>query len=294
MKIISIQNFIPAMLIAAAMLFVPPLMAQQTSGELSLTPKYVDDAATAPSGGSDDQAELAKKLNNPISNLISVPFQFNLDGGFGPKDANRVLLNVQPVIPISISQDWNVIVRTIVPVVYLDSIADGVDSKFGLGDTVQSFFFSPKAPTSGGWIWGVGPVFLWPTATNDLLGSGKWGAGPTAVVLKQENGWTYGALANQIWSYAGENDRSNVNATFIQPFISYTTKTYTTLSINTESTYDWNASRWTVPLNLTLSQLLKIGKQPVQFAIGPRYYAERPEGGPEWGARFTVTFLFPK
>jgi hypothetical protein len=267
--------------------------APPAADQLSLAPKYLAQEAPAPSGG-DDSVELAKKLSNPIANLISVPLQFNYDEGFGPKDAYKLTLNVQPVIPITLNIDWNVIVRTIVPVVYQDSLADGIDSKFGLGDTLQSFFFSPKEPTSGGWIWGVGPAFLWPTGTDDILGSEKWGAGPTAVLLKQEKGWTYGALGNHIWSYAGDGERNEVNASFIQPFLTYTWPTATTLGVNTESTYDWNDSQWTIPLNLTFGQIMKFGKLPVQLAIGPRYYAASPDGGPEWGARFTMTFLFPK
>jgi len=141
---------------------------------------------------------------------------------------------------------------------------------------------------------GAGPVFLYPTASDDALGSGKWGAGPTAVVLRQDHGWTYGLLANHVWSFAGDADRPDIGNTFLQPFVSYTTTTHTTFGLNTESTYDWEARQWTVPINLTVSQLLRIGGQPVQFQLGGRYYAERPQGGPDWGLRFTITFLFPK
>jgi hypothetical protein len=133
-----------------------------------------------------------------------------------------------------------------------------------------------------------------PTATDDLLGTEKWGVGPTAVLLKQQNGWTYGALANHLWSFAGAGDRAEVNATFIQPFFSYTTKTFTTLGLNTEATYDWDQSQWTLPLNASVSQLLKLCQQPVSFALGVKYYAEKPSGGPDWGIRFSITFLFPK
>src|SRR5688500_5032911 len=153
-----------------------------------------------------DTEALAKQLANPIASLISVPMQFNYDDGIGPfDDGDRYFINVQPVIPVSISEDWNMISRTIVPIISQHDIFPGAGSQFGLGDTVQSLFFSPKALTASGWTWGAGPVFLIPTATDDLLGAKKWGAGPTAVALKQTaTGWTYGALINHIWSIAGD------------------------------------------------------------------------------------------
>lgn len=185
------------------------------------------------------------------------------------------------------------------PVIYAEAPVDNPlapdsvsDDHSGLGDVTQSFFFSPKKPVNG-WILGAGPVFLWPTATDSVLGSGKWGAGPTVVALQQEHGFTYGALANHIWSYGGWGD-TNVCATFLQPFLSYTTKTYTTFGVNTESTYNWEDSQWTVPLNFTVQQLVKIENHPVAFQVGYRYYADTPPGGPDWGLRFTVTFLFPE
>jgi hypothetical protein len=219
-----------------------------------------------------------------------VPFQFNFDTGFGPKDADKYTLNIQPVIPVSISEDWNLIIRTILPVIQADSPADGVDSEFGLGNTTQSFFFSPK---EGEWIWGVGPVIYWPTATNELLGTTQWGFGPTGVLLRQEHGWTYGILANHIWTISNSTG-DNVNSTFLQPFVAYTFPTATTLTLNTESTYDWNESEWTVPLNLMLSQIVRVGKLPLSLQFGGRYYAASPDEGPEWGLRFTLTFLFPR
>jgi hypothetical protein len=235
-------------------------------------------------------AELAKKLQNPVASIISVPIQNNWDFGYGSANAMRYTVNVQPVIPFSLSKDWNLITRTILPTIYAEKTSASDRDKFGLGDAVQSFFFSPKKPV-GGWIVGGGPVMLYPTATDPLLGAGKWGAGPTVVALQQSKGWTYGLLANHLWSYAGWG-KGEVNATFLQPFVSYTTKKFTTFGFNTESTYDWRAGQWNVPLNLTVSQLLKIGKQPIQLTLGLRYYAERPPGGPDWGLRFAVTFLF--
>jgi len=289
----------------------PKLLAAALVGALSATiahaqtdsgfyrPLTLAPAEAGTGGGTADDskaaaAELAKKLQNPVASLIQVPVQNNFDFGAGPSgDGFQYKVNVQPVIPISLNENWNLISRTIVPIVYQENIF-GASSQSGLSDTVQSLFFSPKAPTKGGWIWGAGPVLLLPTATDDLLGTEKWGAGPTAVMLKQDGGWTYGALANHLWSYAGESSRADVNATFLQPFVSFTTKKFTTFTLNTESTYDWENSQWTVPLNGIVSQLVKIGGAPLQFSLGARYYAEKPSGGPDWGLRFAVTFLFPK
>jgi len=224
----------------------------------------------------ESDVDLAKKLSNPVASMISVPFQFNW------------------VVPFSLNEDWNLISRTILPISYLDSTADGVDSAFGLGDTVQSFFFSPKEPTTSGWITGVGPVLLLPTATEDAFKSKQWGLGPTAVALRQHDGWTYGGLANHIWGVNNPSDREKISATFLQPFVSYTTPNAVTFIALTESTYDWKAEQWTVPIIAAVSKLTSIGDQKVSFQIGGRYYADAPEGGPDWGLRFTATFLFPK
>jgi len=240
-----------------------------------------------------DADALAKQLSNPVAALISVPFQLNYDSGYD-NDGEKVLLNVQPVIPIDMSKNWNLISRTILPIVDQQDVASG-DSQSGLGDIVQSFFFSPKAPTDSGWIWGAGPAMLLPTATDDLLGQDQWALGPTAVVLKQtESGWTYGALANQLWSVAGDDDRSDVNAMFIQPFLTKGLGKGRTVILNSESTYDWERGEWTIPVNLQYSKVAKIGTQMVSLLGGVRYYVEAPDGGPEWGVRFAVTLLLPK
>jgi hypothetical protein len=254
--------------------------------------------AGASSAAGDDQAAktaaLAKTLANPIGALISVPFQNNFDWGAGPTgDGFQYKLNLQPIVPLTLNEDWLLISRTILPFVYQENIS-GTSSQTGLADTVQSFFVSPVKPTAGGWIWGAGPVFLLPTATDALLGSEKWGVGPTAVVLKQQNGWTYGALVNHLWSFAGDDSRADVNATYLQPFVSYTLKRAMTFTLNTEATYDWDNEQWTLPLNLMVQQVMKIGGQPVAFAVGGRYYADKPAGGPEWGLRFAVILLYPK
>jgi len=243
-----------------------------------------------------DAADVAKKLANPIASLISVPLQFNYDRDFGTEDEGTLLrLNVQPVIPFSLNDDWNLISRTILPLVDQQDFPFSGYSEFGLGDTVQSLFFSPKAATSGGWTWGAGPVFLVPTATDEFLGSKKWGAGPTAVALKQSGPWTYGALANHIESFSGDSDRADISATFMQPFLTYITPKQMTFGVNTESTYDWESKDWSVPINVNVFQLTKIGNQLVQIGAGVRYWLDSPDAGPEgWGLRLNFVLVYPK
>lgn len=243
-----------------------------------------------------DAQELAKKLSNPIANLISVPLQYNFDDDIGAANGHKSFINVQPVIPISINEDWNLISRTIVPLVTeQNDIAGQSGSQSGVGDITQSLFFSPKAPTANGIIWGVGPVILLPTASDSLLGAEKWGLGPTAVVLTQRGHWTIGTLANHIWSVGGDDNRQDISATYVQPFLTYTTKTATSFGLNTESTYNWKSDRWTVPINFTVAQMMKLGDQPLQLGAGVRYWADAPDSAPQgWGLRLFATFLFPK
>lgn len=243
-----------------------------------------------------NEAEVAQQLANPIASLISVPVEINYDENHGSNDQGSILrINVQPVIPFSLNDDWNLISRTILPIVDQKDVPTPGVSEFGLGDTVQSLFFSPQAPTSGGWIWGAGPVFLLPTATDDVLGSEKWGIGPTGVVLKQSGPWSYGALANHIESVAGDSARADISVTLLQPFLNYVTASHTTYTLSIESTYDWESKEWSVPVNFKVSQLLRVGNQLIQVGGGIRYWADSPNNGPEdWGIRFSIVWLFPR
>lgn len=239
--------------------------------------------------------ELAKQLANPIAALISLPFQLNVDRNIGSQDGSRSTLNVQPVIPFDFNDDWTVISRTIVPFISQSDVPlPGMDES-GVGDVVQSFFFSPKKPTASGWIWGAGPVFLLPTGSDDTLTADQFGIGPTVVALKQSGPWTYGGLANHIVSVDGNDTVSDVNATFLQPFASYTTPTAWSYIANVEYTRDWERDTSSLPLHLLVGKVTKIGDQLIQFTVGARIWVESPDSGPEGvGFRFQITPLFPR
>ena len=258
-----------------------------TIGALAVGGAAAQEAAT--------NEELAMQLANPVAALISVPFQFNYDQNIGLlDDGDRWTLNIQPVVPIELNDDWNLISRTILPLVSQSDIFAGSGSQSGTGDIVQSLFFSPKAPVNG-WILGAGPVFLIPTGSDDLLTTDKWGAGPTGVALKQIGPWTYGALANHIWSFAGDSDRQDINATFLQPFMSYTTPTGMSFTLQTESTYDWEGSNWTIPVAGIMSKVVAFGNQRMSIGGGVRYYLDSPDSGPDGVAfRVFITLLFPR
>lgn len=246
-------------------------------------------------GGGGDAADLAKQLSNPVASLVSVPFQNNWDFGVGPEEKERYLLNFQPVMPFSLNEDWNLIARVIVPLISQPPLVEGGAPTFGISDFVTSAFLSPAKP--GAFIWGVGPVLLMPATSDPFLGSGRWGTGPTVVILKQSGPFTYGALANQIWSFGGDSTRAKVNQTFLQPFFTYGTKSGYSFTLNSESTANWEAAsgeQWTVPINFNLTKVTRLGKRPISFGVGPGIYVEKPTGGPRWKVRAVVTLLFPK
>ncbi len=274
---------------------------KRTGSSLNLFPKNRPAQADSDSGSQtspqaapeDDSAALSKKLANPVSSLISFPIQTNFDFGMGTGSGWRMTTNVQPVIPISLNKEWNLISRTIIPIIHQGNVVAQGTGQTGLGDTVQSIFISPNKTEP--FIWGLGPAILVPTATNQFLGSKQLGLGPTAVVLKQEGPWTIGALWNHIWRVAGGSGRPRVNADFIQPFLTYSTKDGWSYALNTESTYDWTGNHWAVPIHFQVSKIVRFGKQPVSFGGALRCWATSPNGGPEGcGLRIVVTGLFPK
>lgn len=242
-----------------------------------------------------DSAELAKQLANPVASLVSVPFQLNWDGPVGPNDDTRSLINFQPVMPFAMNKDWNLIARVIVPVLSQPPLVAGETARFGISDVLVSAFISPAVPKN--FVWGIGPVVALPMSADPYLGSGKVGVGPTALVLKQQGHVTFGALVNHVFSIAGSDDRADVNQTFLQPFLSFGTKTGWTLSINSESTGNWEADegqQWTVPVIGGISKVVRLGRRPISVGGNYGYYVARPDGAPSWKVRAVLTLLFPK
>jgi hypothetical protein len=207
----------------------------------------------------------------------------------------RYVLNIQPVVPFTLNPKMNLIARWIMPYVsqpaYLGSSA-------GFSDIVASGFFSPLS--SGGLVWGVGPVFSLPTTSDPTLGTGKWSAGPTFVGLKQEGPWTYGLLWNQLWSFASTSnvDRPEISQGFFQPFLAYSTPTGVTYTVQSESTANWlapnDSDTWTVPINVAVSKITKLGPFPFSVMGSAGAYVEKPDGGPEWKLRTAFILILPR
>jgi hypothetical protein len=240
--------------------------------------------------------ELAKLAQNPVANLISVPFQNNTNFNYGPRDGTQNILNIQPVIPISVNKDWNVITRTILPIITQPGFTDGQSSTTGLGDIQLSGFLSPNA--AAGLIWGAGAIVQAPTNSNDRLGNDRWGVGPTAVALRIEKGspWVYGALANNVWSVGGGSD-AKYNNFLLQPFLNYNLPGGLYLTSSPVVTANWEASgsqRWTVPVGGGIGKIFHFGRLPVNMQLSAYWNAVAPDIGPDWQLRLQVQFMFPK
>jgi len=260
--------------------------------------------ANAPAGGG--QTDLAAAAQNPIANTISVPFENNLYFHGGEDDGTTYVLNFQPVIPIKLNDDWNLINRPIIPLMYLPGAVAGLpeiggmpvgfDDTFGLGDINYTAFLSPS--NSGKFIWGAGPSITFPTATDDVLGSGRWSAGPSFVGLTIQKPILAGVLLRQLWSFAGDSDRRSVNQTLIQPFLNYNLDDGWYLITAPVITANWlsesSDDRWTVPLGGGVGKLFKLGDQPINMNVQVYYNVERPENASDWQLKFTIQLLFPK
>ena len=247
----------------------------------------------------EEAVTLAKKAQNPLEDMISLPFQNNIYFKAGSKDATINTLDIMPVIPFKLNEEWNLITRTIIPITNQPSLFPGMDSAAGFGDINPTFFFSPVTKP-GEWIWGVGPTFTLPTHTDDELGTDRWSAGPAVVLLTMQGHWVVGALANNQWSFAGPGnkpDHSKVNQLLVQPFANYNLPKGWYICSSPIITADWEADsgqKWTVPLGGGFGRLVKIGKMPVNFQLQAFSNVVHPDYGPDWSLRFQIQLLFPK
>lgn len=244
-----------------------------------------------------EHTSLAKQSQNPIASLISVPFQNNFNFGVGLDNDVQYNTLIQPVIPVKINEDWNLINRTIIPIMYQPRMSETVGSAWGLGDIQYQGYISPAKASKI--TWGAGPVMTLPSATSSALGAGKFSAGAGLVALTMPGNWVIGVLANNVWSVAGSGNRGNVNLMTLQYFVNYNipkSKGWY-LSSAPVMTANWNApdgQSWTVPVGGGVGKIFKIGKQPFNAKIQFFAYPAKPVNGPDWGLQFQLTVLFPK
>ena len=250
--------------------------------------------STAPPAGASTE-DLQKATQNPVASLISVPIQDNINLGVGPYNRTQNVLNIQPVIPTKLNDNWNLIIRVIQPIVWQPYPTQPTGGEYGLGDMNPTLFLSPGKP--GKVIWGVGPAFVIPTATNQILGQGKFSLGPSVVALAQPGNWTVGALTNNVWSVAGSGGRPPVNQMLLQYFINYNMKKGWYLTSSPILTANWRADSgniWTVPFGGGAGRIMVLGRQPVNITAQFYGNAVHPEGTSSWGVRAQIAFLFPK
>jgi hypothetical protein len=241
--------------------------------------------------------ELAKISQNPVGNLISVPFQYNANLNFGSEKGTLNVLNIQPVIPVEVNKDWNIITRTILPLIGQPALYPGDDSASGLGDIQFSAFLSPADP--GAWIWGVGAIAQAPSHSNQRLGNDHWGLGPTFVVLHLEKGspWVYGVLVNNVWSVGSGNGDPAYNNGLIQPFLNYNFPNGMYVTSGPLITVNWKADsgqQWTVPLGGGIGKIVHFGKLPVNLSLAGYYNVVKPDFGANWQIQAQVKLMFPK
>jgi hypothetical protein len=255
--------------------------------------------ASAPALAEMSAEELAKLAQNPVGNLVSVPFQNNTNFNVGPQDdRTQNILNIQPVIPITLNENWNLITRTIVPLIWQPEFAPGQGTTFGLGDIQLSTFVSPSNPSPSGLIWGAGAIVQMPTASNGL-GNKNWGLGPTAVALHLQKGdpWVFGALANNVWSLSNDGRGGSYSNFLLQPFVNYNFPEGFYLTSAPIVTANWKADsgdQWTVPLGGGVGKIFHLGRLPVNSQLSAYYNVVTPDDGADWSTRLQVQFMFPK
>ncbi len=258
-----------------------PAMAQQATAS--------PDAAS-PAGSSQSVDEISRKLADPGAALVSLPFQYNYLGDAGPGgDFHNQMLKIQPVIPF-VHPNSKFILRPILPVLDTQFPQD----KSGIGDLTVQGYYIPKREGAAMEL-GVGPIVQLDTASDDTLGSGKYSIGPAFLAVHKTKKWTLGGLLNHLVSVAGDDDRSDVSVTNLQPIVTRSLANGWSTSFSPEISYDWKASSgnaWTVPLGATVSKVVMFGKHPVSFAAGGYYNVDRPEYANRWSARFQVTLVF--
>jgi hypothetical protein len=265
------------------------------AAEKSAPAPMADAAKPADDAQGGDDTALAKKLQNPIGDLYSFPFQSNTNFQYGPHKGTQEILNIQPVIPVHVNEDWNVITRTILPLVWNPSLSPIDTVPFGTGPTTFSAFLSPRNPTNG-WLWGAGPVVQIPTISDPSLGSNVWGAGPTGVLVYMNGPWVAGALANNVWSFGGTSGSGGTryNMFLMQPFVNYNFGGGWYVGSAPIITANWlgEGGKWTVPMGALAGRVFKVGKLPINLSVGAYYNLVRPDFGSTWQLRTQVTFIF--
>jgi hypothetical protein len=282
--------------LAVFVAFTLPVMAQDTP----VGPEGTQVATQETPVAAANADELRKEAQNPVASLISVPVQNNVNGGIFPGNRNQDVLNVQPVIPLKVNDDWNLIIRWITPIIYQPLPVPASSPQLGvsgLGDMQPTFLLSPRKPHKI--IWGLGPIFQLPTATSRDLGQGKLGIGPNLVVLAMPSHFVLGVLVNNIWSVAGGGNRPDINQMLLQYFVNYNMKKGWYLTTQPIITANWNSPApsggvWTVPFGGGVGRIMKLGFQPVNISVQAYGNAVHVPGASPWTVRATFALLFPK
>ena len=273
---------------AAAAAMVLAILSGSAFAQTAKEPFIGDNAAK------DSNSEIAKMIQNPVGDLISLPILFNANFGYGPNNGTQAMINFQPVVPLHLSEDWNLITRTILPVVFNPDMAP-FPSNSGLAPTSFTAFLSPSRDQDG-WLWGAGPVIQAPTSTSPALGSSVWGMGPSAVLVYSGGPWVAGALVNNIWSFGGSDGPSGTSySTFLgNPFVTYNFDDGWYVFSSPNITANWKAERqkWTVPIGGGAGTVFRIGNQPVDMSVSAYYNVVRPENGPDWQLSTQITLAF--